>query len=483
MEQTSQMLQKRRSWIRKNSAISNRQRRTRDSLNSCEFSYGTRAASGALRRSAPRRSGLSLLEILVSVFVLSIGLMGVAAIIPLGHHQIVEATKSDRAAACGQAGLHEVKVRGWLNPTGWRWLAGVPSTILVTDIDGDGIDDGAIRMRDSFAIDPLFFSHQDYGNQNNALTRQFPLDATTAATVPLVRVTINQVDNSVMPPVYYPMPFATANRIFTWRDDMLFPIPDEPEDRPRQFVMWDGGQGVAYPLRTTDVLPVSPAPTSPVMSQADDNYSWMATVTPILDGPGHDFWFPALPSPLAESHAYISQITRYTVSIVVFYKRNFECPDLADLYDPEFLSPERSVEAVFPGDGYGGGDVLLQIDPAGSKPETWLNVKKNGWLMLRGLERVDLPDPAGPAFVARTVAKWYRVVAVDDEIVDCTLSSGAAGRGRYVTLSGPDWRVDTDGNGTFNPPANDPAIATLVDDVIGVYTTTVEADYGSVWTQ
>ena len=61
------------------------------------------------RTSTGARSGLSLLEVLISVFVLSIGLLGVAAVIPLGYHQIVEATKADRAASCGRAGLHAVR--------------------------------------------------------------------------------------------------------------------------------------------------------------------------------------------------------------------------------------------------------------------------------------------------------------------------------------------------------------------------------------
>ena len=70
----------------------------------------------------PPRSGLSLLEILISVFVLSIGLLGVAAVIPLGGDAILKSAKSDRAGACGRSSLHVIKTRGWLNPAGWRQL-------------------------------------------------------------------------------------------------------------------------------------------------------------------------------------------------------------------------------------------------------------------------------------------------------------------------------------------------------------------------
>ena len=47
------------------------------------------------------RSGISLIEILVSIFVLLFGLMGVAAIFPVGNHYVIEAK-----------GQH---VRTWLN--------------------------------------------------------------------------------------------------------------------------------------------------------------------------------------------------------------------------------------------------------------------------------------------------------------------------------------------------------------------------------
>jgi hypothetical protein len=479
------------------------------------------------RANAPARSGLSLLEILIAVFVLSIGLLGVAAVIPLGYHQIVEAIKSDRAGACGRAGLHEVRTRGWLNPLLWRQMAinemdpigtpavplPPPNTLLVTDGDGDGDNDGVIRMRDSFAIDPLFFVHQDFGNATNPMVWRFPLDASSTVyngtpwqwrsrQSSLIRVTViprvnfNWLDLSTAPNVAR-MPFAAASRIFTWRDDMLFPVPDDPDDRPRQLVTWDGGRGFAYPLRGTDSPLVVPAPTSPVMPLADDNYSWMATVTPIIDGQGDDVEGFGVDSTDATENLWYSNvntITRYVVSIVVFYKRNFECPDYPfdalNFFDPVYPPQERSLQVFFPGDGYGGGDVLLVTD----RGLPWLEVRKNGWLMLRGLELVGPVDPALLAAADvrrqpywRTVAKWYRVIAVDGEI----LVGGAAGVpaqvpvgsfGRYVTLSGPDWRVDTSGDGTFDPLA-DWAIATLVDDVIGVYTTTVEADYGSVWTQ
>ena len=50
---------------------------------------------------------------------LSVGLLGLAALIPVGRFAMVEAGKSDRAAACGRAGLRDIKIRGMLDPTTW----------------------------------------------------------------------------------------------------------------------------------------------------------------------------------------------------------------------------------------------------------------------------------------------------------------------------------------------------------------------------
>ncbi|MFH1266447.1 MAG: prepilin-type N-terminal cleavage/methylation domain-containing protein, partial [Planctomycetota bacterium] len=59
----------------------------------------SRAAKMGLSPSAVPRRGVSLLEVLISIFVLSIGLLGVAAVIPVGGHEILQAVKADRAAA------------------------------------------------------------------------------------------------------------------------------------------------------------------------------------------------------------------------------------------------------------------------------------------------------------------------------------------------------------------------------------------------
>ena len=64
--------------------------------------------------SRPPRRGLSLLEVLVSIGILTLGVMGVAMLIPIGKFAMTEVEKSDRTGMCGPRD-REVKVRRMLN--------------------------------------------------------------------------------------------------------------------------------------------------------------------------------------------------------------------------------------------------------------------------------------------------------------------------------------------------------------------------------
>ena len=82
------------------------------------------------RLPARRRRGMSLLEVLAAIGVLSIGMLGLAALLPIGRYTIGEATKADRSGDCGRAALRDVIVRRMLDSGNWTSKPTTPAFII-----------------------------------------------------------------------------------------------------------------------------------------------------------------------------------------------------------------------------------------------------------------------------------------------------------------------------------------------------------------
>ena len=204
-----------------------------------------------------------MIEILVSLGIIVIGLLGVAALLPVGRYDIMVAAKADRGAACARAAMRDLVVRGMLSQT-------VDATTGIS-----------VPPVVALAIDPR-------GCAANPLPPQlFPANSIHGTTLPpaisMSRVTIASAWSN-------PLSTALADRICRWRDDLQFDMTGERTDRPRQFFrLQDGTQSSDVALTVT-----------PTCATADPEgaYSWMATVCPATD-PG-----------------------KCTVSVVVFYNRS-----------------------------------------------------------------------------------------------------------------------------------------------------------------
>jgi hypothetical protein len=158
--------------------------------------------------SPPWRRGISLLEVLISIFVLAIGLLGVAAIIPLGQISLWETAKADRAGACGRAALRNAEVLKLLDYRYWYWQNGVWGI----NPDGSSISDDYPTVSASydarpFVIDPLGYSKGLNLYFGGALPRR------TLRTLPFGSTLINE-------------------NTFFWPDDLLFETPKDVNTRP-----------------------------------------------------------------------------------------------------------------------------------------------------------------------------------------------------------------------------------------------------------
>ncbi len=395
-----------------------------------------------LRKNRDRPRGVSLLEVLIAMFVITIGMLGVAALIPTGHFAVVESTKADRAAACGRAAVSEVKIRRMLDSNSWRWPDPTPAL-------------NVLQGGDAFVIDPLFVA----SNQAILLPANW------------YRLTAFPYDQDYPPlnwGVYYlhrvtgvGMSRAVAHRIFNWSDALIFDVDrNDPEARTRASLSWfdsdSGNTGAAsYPVRPTDPPPLPPDTAVPLLQAHRDDYSWMLTVSP---------------APTEMNTAGMADFRKFQVSVVVFFKRDLSYAPINPGSPPsaEEMPPERLTNVTLTG----GGDVAIHV-PDGhmgfndfSQYEAYLNVRPNQWIMLMGLKldgRVPAHFGAPPG--CRRVAQWYRVVMVDD-VEPGVINSNNVYQ-RRLTLAGPDWDPTS--------MLNNMTCAVLVDGVIGVYTKSVDS--------
>ena len=197
------------------------------------------------------RSGVSLLEVLISTFALSVGLLSLAALIPAGQVTMLEAIKADRSAACGRAGLCEVKIRRMLEPYQTdlddptaevqMWVRVVDKSLTYNDNTTANMFDVNASKPDErpgpvFCIDPWGIAKaakemdldDSPDSDYNVLAMQTfpalaPADQNDPDTVWMPRVSLRAAASTG----FGPLNLAQAERIFKWRDDLVFTYRDD----------------------------------------------------------------------------------------------------------------------------------------------------------------------------------------------------------------------------------------------------------------
>jgi hypothetical protein len=432
---------------------------------------------------------LTLIEVLISMFVLLIGLLGVGTICQLGRLTLTETAKYDRAAACGRAGLREVRIRRMLDATNWYDYNGTNWVPLWTGNYNAALAvSPSLDPMDSYCIDPVLmlqvYSISTASTLNNNLSTidRFPsfLATTGQANPPPVRTMkrvtlgITTISGNTMP-----MPAAAASRIFTWRDDLAFDTTYVPKLRPQRIYRNINGTAQAG-FESSVVAPFLPGPrTTPVYGETDlsaqggngmGGYSWMVTVTPAFQEMALLSGANAGP-PLSWSDRHL-----YSVSVVVFYKRDLSVPVKQNLNfsADQSESSERSVAVTFRNPtGYGGGDVILTAPSNTAATGDFFNIKRDDWLLLCG--QANVYHSADPKTANTTISqpvnlfRWYRIVAIDDS----TLSTVNSPRTRNVTLAGPDWPIGYMNSTVYT--------GVLMNNIVGVYSDVVTLENNRLW--
>lgn len=428
---------------------------------------------------ANRRAGISLTEVLLAMFVVTVGILGLAALIPVGGSYLRTAQTDDRSSNLGRAAFHDVQVRGYLDQNLWldhtgdkpaNWLDydfpnpdGTPGTLVGSPIGWGNV----------VCIDPLMVAAAN-GTNPRVATFPYTLDNDPDAdgdpvAVPnpprMTRCTLRTWENQPTP-VNLATSRVLFERIFRGSDDLTFGFPEnEPDARPFAAL------GSAKQVR-----------------QFTGEYSWFFTVCPMINEQTLQTDNHGGP----QTYNVSVVVTRNRVLDVSPYDLSGTPPDERNGTPPT----ERTVYCDFiSGVGLGGGDVRLGLpilDPAAPNADANLpklsdfpEVKPGQWILLSGWLSDGL-NPITPMF------RWYRVSSAGplkhESPADFPANIAATRPTnpewcQYVTLVGPDW-WSSNGVNQFIDADNSPNVggsphtchAILVDGVVNVYEKTMRLD-------
>ncbi len=386
------------------------------------------------------RAGVSLLEVMFSIGVVMIGLVGIGALLPLGGALARKGAVADASAQMAANAAREFKARGMAIPNNWRWFdpsASPPQYIAVPVVSGFAPPPGM-----SFCLDPYFISFADPTRSNYtneaAARNQFPMNVKyDSGLMAMARITLPSgwTPNGVL---------AATDAIdrFVSRDDLVFELPNDRTVGPVQNFSFLNG-----------------APAVPIKRNAKGERSWLATIVPKLDRVG--------------SGGAVNVTDEYTLSIVVFDRRPVDRDTVIDSITGNPVTEDDIGERVvmvgtfYSGmPAFSGGDVVLVSRASrGTSGKDDLELRGGDWVMFSGQKTVFDPS-AGTTFPVN-VHKWYRVVSVgDDPVYNGTVWA------REITVLGPDWD-------TANIAATQ---VTIVRGVVDVHEKTIRLERSSMWT-
>lgn len=364
------------------------------------------------------RFGMTLVEIMAAILVLSIGLVGVISAIPFGGLRLSQMQEADNSSALGRNAARTMKANDWANPANWWYESGFTNENSVKA-------NGNLNLTFPFFVDPIsksvsppeFFATTPVGGFDSFFTRVAPT---------VSHPTFNRM--AIQP--------RHIERAFYLQDDLVYGYATDEDEtlyRPR--------------VETTDGLlgdVGSPNATQPFSGR----YTWLATVSP--KNASGDF-----------TDCSKDALSAADYDVVVFENR--------------VPGDEKAFAALLEGSGYQGGAVTLDLTGGVDATNGALDaldverlieqLETTRYILLTGRE--DIPTNGN----FRAFARWYKianygVVATDATGVPATLR---------LTLVGPNtpkcWTPTFDAAG--NKVADGlPVTATIFPGAIGVYSGT-----------
>ena len=392
--------------------------------------------------------GLTLTEVLISMGLMTLGLLGVMSLFPVGSFYMQKAEVADRGSAVARSVMSDLVSRGMLNASAWRMVTTVPLAPAVPPLPSpDGASNAysrpvgpaitawlsagmaptplAQRAGNIYILDPIAVAATSLAAAapNNRIAATFPAEASklTSATYsgvaawqpwisppglndywPMRRVTLVQ-PGAVAGTVHRMNP-PLAWSLFSSNSDLAFDQSGTSDQPALQLLSYDASQKA-------------------MARQSTGDYSWIVTIAPTT---------------VDARNSMGSGAFAYDVSVVVFYKRGItpklpvttsEVKDNAE----ELQKRERVVKAKIVSTGPNGGEVLIEA-VATWQSNLFQGLRAGQWIMLCGPKPVmeSVPPPA-PEFALG----WYQVQAVDEDGAGVT--GFDATTMRLLSLRGPEW--------------------------------------------
>ena len=398
------------------------------------------------------RAGVTLIELMFACGIVLVGLLGVAALIPLAGFEIDRGLTADRMSAAGRNAVANFDIRSMRRADMYVNPDGTPFDPTVQQLPLYPPNSGSL----SFCIDPGYLHFHLGGPAPLPIGRSprlFPSWGPQALSlihgnVPAAkqprmhRVAIRNHPGGTL------ISRVLADKLFVAQDDLAIFRPADPTLPPVQVY----GSGTQYSRR-----------------QFNGNFSWLATLVPELNQPR-------------------SLYDQFILSIVVFDDRDARFDSgLGTNSRPEPI-PERVLDIELLGGGFGGGEARLEGPTA-----TSVDVRSGDWVMLAAqaivfpsipvaIARLKASPPLASGKITRSHFRWYRVLHSELD------PRPVAGRWvRDITLEGPDWmrtewlsvnlrQGDPDLRELYMPTQ-----AIVIRDVVGVFEKTIRLENTSLW--
>ncbi len=311
------------------------------------------------------RCGLSLIEVLVAIFVVTVGLLGVVTLLPLSQKDASQGAIEDQVSLVGKSAWRDFVIRGMNRPGVWFYGNGQPvydvakgwfsddgHSLPTTNNDGRPWNEEGLQIPPTFVLDPWLIArvlrtggtpHEYHFGDLHDIPRATLWDVTQAGGLQEL-----------------------ADELFMFSDDLVFQPPTNPGELPRQ---------VFSPVWTLDSDPAAG-----YKRTSAGLFSWMAILAPEWTSE-----FDPNPDSDPKPRLEVTPVPgMYRLSLVVFHRRPFSLN--------HFLENEQTYVAEPVSGGWGGADVLLRSNTGK------LEVKRNQWIALVSTE------PKVPP-----VLRWFRV--------------------------------------------------------------------------